>query len=817
MEAIEIYDIFENKIKPNYGDKPIKLDDYEDWKVIESLSDSDRMKIATIVLNRLLDRLNKKYFHTPFRKKIFKSIINSVVKIELDTIEELLANTYEEIIRCGSNLPVSDIVYLFKHGKKSYPETDLWERIYEKFLEKFKGENYPEKNFKDLMKGLEAIIEEDIAFYDTKDFLGYYLNEKINSFPIKIKDALSLCWSEKQKSEPTKSWINKAQEIILKSPITQLEVETITDFFDFIIQHGKKVVKILNSDNYDKIDTISAIVKADFKNDDINNYYYRPQPYFGERNEVGFSYFIWFCSLIPDDKVYKVIQDVALSSFAKVNGEGSLSTKNGNACLYAFTLMPEKRGIVQLLNLKNKTSNKNIKNLASKHIEKKAKALGLSENSLIEFSTSDFGIKDNQIKIYFGSSIAIIETKLMSNPSLSWYHNEKYQSSIPKEIQENLGEEIKRIKAVQKEINTTYLVHKKRLEALYLDTIKWTIEEWENNYEQHPFLSTFCESLIWFLDKKTTVIKSGNYWIDENYNVIDIKNYADVELWHPRYSKIDTIKNWRNFILEKEIKQPFKQAFREVYILTDAERNTDSYSNRFAAHILYQHQFLALAKQLNWNYTLQGGFDSHNIPHKTFPAKNISVQYQLEPIQDSLFRNNIFTYVGSGQVVFYNTAGIILLKDVPSLIFTEAMRNIDMFVGVSSVGNNPNWEETGLNMQSWTDQSFSELTQRGLDRKHLLESIIPKLKIANQCTFDQKYLIVKGKKRSYKIHLGSGNILMTPNDQYLCIVPDQTKSSPKLFLPFDEDRVLNIILSKALMLAEDDKIKDGSINSQINF
>ena len=29
----------------------------------------------------------------------------------------------------------------------------------------------------------------------------------------------------------------------------------------------------------------------------------------------------------------------------------------------------------------------------------------------------------------------------------------------------------------------------------------------------------------------------------------------------------------------------------------------------------------------------------------------------------------------------------------------------------------------------------------------------------------------KGDLRTYKIHLGSGNILMSPNDQYLCIVP----------------------------------------------
>lgn len=71
--------------------------------------------------------------------------------------------------------------------------------------------------------------------------------------------------------------------------------------------------------------------------------------------------------------------------------------------------------------------------------------------------------------------------------------------------------------------------------------------------------------------------------------------------------------------------------------------------------------------------------------------------------------------------------------------------------------------------------------------------------------------------RVYKIHLGSANILMEPNDQYLCIVPDRsTKSAPaNLYLPFEGDTTLAVILSKAFLLAPDDKIKDPSITRQI--
>ena len=67
------------------------------------------------------------------------------------------------------------------------------------------------------------------------------------------------------------------------------------------------------------------------------------------------------------------------------------------------------------------------------------------------------------------------------------------------------------------------------------------------------------------------------------------------------------------------------------------------------------------------------------------------------------------------------------------------------------------------------------------------------------------------------IHLGSSNILMVPTDQYLCIVPKQSATTPRetLFLPFEGDGTLSAILSKALLLADDAKITDPAIRSQI--
>jgi hypothetical protein len=100
----------------------------------------------------------------------------------------------------------------------------------------------------------------------------------------------------------------------------------------------------------------------------------------------------------------------------------------------------------------------------------------------------------------------------------------------------------------------------------------------------------------------------------------------------------------------------------------------------------------------------------------------------------------------------------------------------------------------------------------------VLERLLPRLKIAERCSLTDRFLIVRGDLRTYKIHLGSANILMEPNDQYLCIVQDRSAgrsvdSSP--FLPFEGDQRLALILSKAFLLADDRRITDQTITRQI--
>jgi hypothetical protein len=99
-------------------------------------------------------------------------------------------------------------------------------------------------------------------------------------------------------------------------------------------------------------------------------------------------------------------------------------------------------------------------------------------------------------------------------------------------------------------------------------------------------------------------------------------------------------------------------------------------------------------------------------------------------------------------------------------------------------------------------------------RREVLADILPGLRIADRLELADRYLRVRGNLHTYRIHLGSANILIEPDDRYLCIVPGRVASTGKLFLPFDDDR-LSIILSKAVLLAADDRIEDPNILRQL--
>lgn len=547
--------------------------------------------------------------------------------------------------------------------------------------------------------------------------------------------------------------------------------------------------------------------------------------YLSEVNHTFIKSLIWASSQINDPDLNNTIDNYGLIAFKKFPGHGSLSVRTGNACLYCFSILPFKDGISRLTKFKMKIKYPSVHKQIEKYIDIVAKKEGYSKDQLEELAVPDFGIVDNCLVKSIEEYQAIIELKDVNEVLIKWESGGKTQVSIPSKIKTDHKEELNSVKKLVKEIQILLPVQKDRIEQFYKKDRTWKYTDWVASYIEHPLTSVIAKKLIWSFKNATNqaegIFLEGNI-VDVNNQTIDwLNDEVMVQLWHPINCSPENVLNWRTFLNEHEIIQPFKQAYREIYLVTPAELNTHSYSNRFAAHILRQHQFTALCKQRGWQYTLMGTWDSHNTPEIQIPHWDMKAEFYVDSDWDDANANEagIFNYICTDQVRFYKGTELMNMVDIPPIVFSEIMRDVDLFVGVTSIGNDVAWQDSGNNQMDtyWRNYSFGDLTESSKIREEVLKRVVPKLKIASQCSFDGKYLIVKGKLKTYKIHLGSGNILMSPNDQYLCIVASRnSKGKETIFLPFEGDAILSIIISKAQLLAEDDKIKDPTILSQLN-
>ena len=534
---------------------------------------------------------------------------------------------------------------------------------------------------------------------------------------------------------------------------------------------------------------------------------------------------VWISAALNAEDLALAIGRLGNYCFIKISGHGQRNQALGNACSVALARMGTPAAISELIRLRDKNKYPSTKAAIEKKLERIAEAKNVSLSELEAKSLPDFGF-DASGK--FEKSLGTFSARIDLAPSranLQWFGEDgNPRKTIPKAVRDNFKKDISDLKKKTKDMTAVIGGQLTALEQSWLNDLSWSAEDWQSLYLEHPVRTHTTRSLIWSIThkgKSTGFMADGDKLVDLSGAAIKLPKDGIVTLWHPVNEVPDTVLKWRRIIEEKSITQPIRQAHREVYVLTDAERNTEIYSNRFAAHVVRQYQFKALCGARLWSYTLQGQWDSFNIPVKTLRAHNMVVEYHVEAaVEDEASDTGIYMYLATDQVRFFGEDRTQLrLVDIPPLVFSEVMRDVDLFVAVTSVANDPNWTDGGPDGrfgQYWVRQAFGDLGETAKMRKTLIEGLVPKLAIRDKVKVKDKYLEVTGRKHKYHIHFGSGNIMIMPDNRYLCIVRGaKPRNEGKIYLPFEGDTMLSVILSKAMLLVDDDKITDRTILSQL--
>ncbi|MBA9005817.1 DUF4132 domain-containing protein [Thermomonospora cellulosilytica] len=453
---------------------------------------------------------------------------------------------------------------------------------------------------------------------------------------------------------------------------------------------------------------------------------------------------------------------------------------------------------------------------------------GITPEQLIERSVPAHGLAaDGSATRELGDHRAVVSVENAATVRLSFaLPDGRRARTVPAALKEPYAEELKELKSLVKEIRGTLSGERARLEGLMSAERRWTYQEWSRHYRDHPVTGAVTRDLIWEFAGPdgawTAAVPSGPGLLRaDGRELPPPAAHTPVRLWHPIRAAADEITAWREFVTGRRMRQPFKQAFREIYLPTPAELETGGYSNRFAAHIVHYPRLYALFKTRGWRANFLGPYDGgHDGEARgTFAEGEWQACFYHESVEaeDVDHRPD---YAATDQVRFERRTGRtwrrVPLAEVPAIVFSEAMRDVDMFVAVTSIAADPDWADRGEDRYAayWRSASFGELTAGAEVRRDALARILPRTRIADRCRLDDRHLVVRGDLRIYKIHLGSANVLMEPDDSYLCIVPARRSTGGGLYLPFEDER-LSLILSKAFLLAADTEITDGSILRQI--
>ena len=546
-----------------------------------------------------------------------------------------------------------------------------------------------------------------------------------------------------------------------------------------------------------------------------------------------------------------LLRDVGLNCGIGSGGSGGMARCGpvANSAVAALGTITDERQVndvvAALSVLRDRIQNKTIRKGIDKTLEGVATSAGMSQGQLLERAVPALGLDgDSRLERRAGEHTAIcrvvtaggaakLETRWRKDGS------DKLAASVPAAVKEHHPEVVSELRALAKEVKKLAATQRARVESLMADEREWTGADWTAYYVDHPVVSLTARGLLWQVaDAKggwhSGVPERGNGWVLRSYDgtAHPVTETDRIRLWHPARETLTDVAAWREHLTDQEVRQPFKQVFREIYLLTPAEGVTDTYSNRFAGHILQYRQAGALMRTRGWNGNHLGYWDGgyQGQASRDFPEVGLRATFYFDLVEQENDEFGTPSLCSTDQVRFERhepgtrTAHIwqvIPLTDVPPLVLSEAMRDVDLFVGVTSIANDPNWTDAGQDRHTdyWHSTSFGDLTESAVIRREALARLLPRTTLRDRAELVGNYLVVHGRIRDYKIHLGSANILMSPADTYLCIVAGRSVApTQRVFLPFEEDGgKLAMILSKAFLLAADDEITDPTITHQLRL
>lgn len=376
------------------------------------------------------------------------------------------------------------------------------------------------------------------------------------------------------------------------------------------------------------------------------------------------------------------------------------------------------------------------------------------------------------------------------NTDIAMKKDGKQIKTVPKSLAKN--DAFLELKATAKELKDLKRRSRESLERAMTESTPFGRTELENICS-NPILAPMVQRLVWTDGTSNGFLQmvGGNLVLTKLSGETLSANALRVA--HPY--DLNQVGEWAQYmqhLYQQQTVQPFKQVFREFYPITEDERQERTLSRRYEGHQVQPQRTVALLKRRGWTVDYEEGLQ------KVFYKENLIVRifamadwFSPADIEAPTLETVVFSD--------RNTGNAVPLEEVPPVLFSEVMRDLDLVVSVAHVGG--------------VDPEASHSTTQM--RLAIATELAKLLKLSN-VTWLGSHAKIHGTLANYSVHMGSG-VVHAEGIGMLSILPVHSQARGRIFLPFaDDDPKTAEIMSKILLLAEDQKLKDPSILRQLS-
>jgi len=384
------------------------------------------------------------------------------------------------------------------------------------------------------------------------------------------------------------------------------------------------------------------------------------------------------------------------------------------------------------------------------------------------------------------------------------------------------------------EVRRTVSTARTRIESLFTSGREWHMDDFLDCYVRHPIMGPFACRTVWAFapfegEAVCGIPEPGGATMLTPGGPRPVPAPSLVTLLHPATASGPVLARFRQLALDAGIRQPVRQLWRETYRPSQAAGDRELYSGRYDGHILRSRQLFGLTRRRGWHGGfLSGAYDGGGtaIARRDYPAAGLRVSWWLETLEPDRDRHTELCL--TGRLIFTASGDAAMapipLADVPAELFSEAMRDLDLFVSVATVAGDPTWlqdpQAAPVLAGYWDRAGRGGLDRLRASRRQALAPMYATPGPGDRFQLTERDLVIHGSLATYHIDLATAGVRMEPAGKWLSFDTKLTApaGTTDLFpwIPLTDDHeILSRITLRATTLANDEQLASRALLRQI--